>query len=112
MLQIIKKYIDTFIGNSEQPNVLSRLALPTVVDSEELSGRYQGDIVLDDEDYERMLTEYTMGRNAYTTSTTTTWPNNVVVYEFATNAFSECPYCIFFLAVFSLFVLSSVLLIY
>ncbi|CAB3257301.1 unnamed protein product [Arctia plantaginis] len=84
------KYLDRIKkGNSEQPNILSRSALPAVEDSEELSGRYQGDIVLDDEDYERMLTEYTMGRNAYSTSSITTWPNNVVVYEFATNAFNR-----------------------
>ncbi|CAH1643689.1 unnamed protein product [Spodoptera littoralis] len=56
---------------------------------EELSGKYQGDIVLDEEDYEVMLQEYAIGRNAYSTSTITTWPYNTVIFEFGDGEFND-----------------------
>ncbi|KAJ8734557.1 hypothetical protein PYW08_013807 [Mythimna loreyi] len=56
---------------------------------EELSGKFQGDIVLDNEDYELMLQEYAAGRNAFTTRYIGPWPANTVVYEFADGEFDD-----------------------
>lgn len=60
-----------------------------MANDEELSGRFQGDIVLDDVDYEVMLQEYSVGRSAYTTATITAWPDNTVVWEFGDGEFSK-----------------------
>lgn len=60
-----------------------------MANDEELSGRFQGDIVLDDVDYEVMLQEYSFGRSAYTTASITTWPGNTVVWEFGDGEFSK-----------------------
>lgn len=48
----------------------------------ENSGKYQGDIILDDEQVESMVEQFSQGRNAYTWPGTH-WPGRVVVYEFA-----------------------------
>ncbi|CAH2068286.1 unnamed protein product, partial [Iphiclides podalirius] len=48
----------------------------------ENSGKFEGDIVLDDWQIEGMVQEYAAGRNAYTWPNSK-WPRNTVVYEFA-----------------------------
>ncbi|XP_073942821.1 astacin-like metalloprotease toxin 2 [Choristoneura fumiferana] len=53
---------------------------------EENSGKYQGDIVLDDFIIDGMLQEYAQGRNAYTWPNTK-WPNDTVVWEFGEGEF-------------------------
>lgn len=55
---------------------------------EENSGKYQGDIVLDDFIIDGMLQEYAQGRNAYTWPNTK-WPNDTVVWEFGEGEFGK-----------------------
>ena len=55
---------------------------------EENSGKFQGDIILDDFIIESMLQEYAMGRNAYTYPNTK-WPDNTVVWEFGEDEFGK-----------------------
>ncbi|XP_047034102.1 seminal metalloprotease 1-like [Helicoverpa zea] len=76
-------------GNGNREQFLARKkALPNVND-EELSGKYQGDIVLDEQDYEVMLQEYAVGRAAYSSSSITSWPDNTVIFEFADGWFDD-----------------------
>lgn len=56
--------------------------------AEENSGKYQGDIVLDDFIIESMLQEYAVGRNAYIWPDTH-WPNNTVVWELGEGEFGK-----------------------
>lgn len=62
-------------------------ALPDA-NAEELSGKYQGDIVLDDFIIESMLMDFAQGRNAYTWPNTK-WPNDTVVWEFGEGEFGK-----------------------
>ncbi|XP_047525665.1 zinc metalloproteinase nas-4-like [Pieris napi] len=64
-------------------NKISPLANP-----EENSGKYQGDIILDDYMIEAMLESYATGRNAYTWPDTK-WPDNTVVWEFGEGEFGS-----------------------
>ncbi|XP_041974053.1 seminal metalloprotease 1-like [Aricia agestis] len=52
----------------------------------ENSGKFEGDILLDDWQVEGILADYSAGRNAYIWPDTR-WPGNVVVYEFGANEF-------------------------
>lgn len=54
----------------------------------ENSGKYQGDILLDDEQVEDMVSQYAQGRHAYIWPNTR-WPGNTVVYEFGAGEFSK-----------------------
>ncbi|KAJ0180961.1 hypothetical protein K1T71_003046 [Dendrolimus kikuchii] len=65
---------------------LARMQSSPLANPEELSGKFEGDIVLDDFMIESMLKEYAMGRNAYTWPDTK-WPNNTVVWEFGEGEF-------------------------
>ncbi|KAJ8734263.1 hypothetical protein PYW07_014814 [Mythimna separata] len=53
----------------------------------ENSGKFQGDILLDDEQAEMLLNQYAEGRNAYIWPNTK-WPQNTIVYEF-NNEFTQ-----------------------
>ncbi|CAH0722258.1 unnamed protein product, partial [Brenthis ino] len=53
----------------------------------ENSGKFQGDIVLDNWQIEALVTDYAAGRAAYIWPNTK-WPNNVVVYDFGVNEFN------------------------
>lgn len=53
----------------------------------ESSGKFQGDILLNDEQAEMLLNQYAEGRNAYIWPHTK-WPSNTIVYEF-NNEFSK-----------------------
>ncbi|XP_026728727.1 zinc metalloproteinase nas-4-like [Trichoplusia ni] len=48
----------------------------------ENSGKFQGDILLNDEQVEMMLQQYSSGRNAYIFPNTK-WPSNTIVYAFS-----------------------------
>ncbi|XP_063372544.1 astacin-like [Cydia amplana] len=54
----------------------------------ENSGKYQGDILLDEVQVQGMLEAFASGRNAYIWPNTK-WPDNVVVYEFAQGHFTQ-----------------------
>lgn len=54
----------------------------------ENSGKFQGDIVLDDWQVEALVTNFAAGRAAYIWPNTK-WPGNVVVYDFGPNEFSK-----------------------
>ncbi|RVE53237.1 hypothetical protein evm_002070 [Chilo suppressalis] len=65
---------------------LARTRTAPLANAEENSGKYQGDIVLDDFMIEGMIREFAAGRNAYTFPNTR-WPNNTVVWEFGEGEF-------------------------
>ncbi|XP_038209481.1 seminal metalloprotease 1-like [Zerene cesonia] len=54
----------------------------------EQSGKFEGDIVLDDWQIDALVTDYAAGRAAYIWPNTK-WPNNVVVYDFAGGHFNQ-----------------------
>lgn len=54
----------------------------------ENSGKFEGDIVLDDWQVEALVTNFAAGRAAYIWPNTK-WPDNVVVYDFGPNEFSK-----------------------
>ncbi|CAG9783247.1 unnamed protein product [Diatraea saccharalis] len=51
------------------------------------SGKYQGDIYLDDDLIEEMVDDFSLGRMAYTRANTR-WPSAVAVYEFGPGEFN------------------------
>ncbi|KAI8429533.1 hypothetical protein MSG28_000165 [Choristoneura fumiferana] len=53
----------------------------------ENSGKYQGDIILDEDQVQAMVNDFSAGRNAYTWPNTK-WPQNTVVYEIAAGHFT------------------------
>ncbi|CAK1599450.1 unnamed protein product [Parnassius mnemosyne] len=52
------------------------------------SGKFEGDILLDDWQVEGIVQEFAAGRNAYVWPNTN-WPNNTIVYEFAPGDFKK-----------------------
>ncbi|KAI8429530.1 hypothetical protein MSG28_000163 [Choristoneura fumiferana] len=68
----------SFLENTQTENgdYIARMTSP-LANPEENSGKYQGDIVLDDFIIDGMLQEYAQGRNAYTWPNTK-WPNDTV----------------------------------
>ncbi|CAK1599449.1 unnamed protein product [Parnassius mnemosyne] len=54
----------------------------------ENSGKFEGDILLDDWQVEAMVQEFAAGRNAYVWPNTK-WPDNTIVYEFASGVFGS-----------------------
>ncbi|KAJ8734268.1 hypothetical protein PYW07_014819 [Mythimna separata] len=76
-------------GNENTEQFQARKKSLPFVNDEELSGKYQGDIVLDDEDYEVMLQEYAVGRSAYSSPSIGPWPANTVIFEFADGHFND-----------------------
>ncbi|XP_073964991.1 zinc metalloproteinase nas-4-like [Choristoneura fumiferana] len=77
----------SFLENTQTENgdYIARMTSP-LANPEENSGKYQGDIVLDDFIIDGMLQEYAQGRNAYTWPNTK-WPNDTVVWEFGEGEF-------------------------
>lgn len=67
---------------------IARTMAAPLANPEENSGKYQGDIVLDDFIIEDMLKEYAMGRNAYTWPDTK-WPEDTVVWQFGEGEFGK-----------------------
>ncbi|KAF9795448.1 hypothetical protein SFRURICE_004820 [Spodoptera frugiperda] len=89
-IEAFKQFLDGIRkGNENTVQFQAKRTSFPFANVEELSGKYQGDIVLDDEDYEVMLQEYAIGRNAYSTTTITTWPYNTVIFEFGDGEFSK-----------------------
>ncbi|CAH2100307.1 unnamed protein product [Euphydryas editha] len=72
--------------SSDGEHFLARSKEFPLANPEENSGRFQGDIILDDFIIESMLEQYAMGRNAYTWPNTK-WPNNTVVWQFGEGEF-------------------------
>ncbi|XP_050663885.1 seminal metalloprotease 1-like [Leptidea sinapis] len=54
----------------------------------ENSGKFEGDIILDDWQIDALVTDYAAGRSAYIWPNTK-WPGNVVVYEIAAGHFNQ-----------------------
>ncbi|XP_037961261.2 zinc metalloproteinase nas-4-like [Plutella xylostella] len=71
---------------NEDGQFTARTARNPLANAEENSGKYQGDIVLDDFMIESMLQEFAMGRNAYIFPNTK-WPNDTVVWELGEGEF-------------------------
>ncbi|GBP27780.1 Seminal metalloprotease 1 [Eumeta japonica] len=67
---------------------IQRATANPAANAEENSGKYEGDIVLDDFIIEDMLAQYAQGRNAYTWPNTH-WPNDTVVWEFGEGEFGR-----------------------
>ncbi|RVE53234.1 hypothetical protein evm_002067 [Chilo suppressalis] len=65
---------------------LARIRASPLANAEENSGKYQGDIVLDDFMIEGMIKDFAAGRNAYIFPNTR-WPNNTVIWEFGEGEF-------------------------
>ncbi|CAH2250019.1 jg12859 [Pararge aegeria aegeria] len=58
----------------------------------ENSGKYQGDIVLDDDQVETLVADYagaTSSNRAALVTPNTRWPGNVMIYEFGANEFNN-----------------------
>ncbi|XP_063530795.1 astacin-like metalloprotease toxin 5 [Cydia strobilella] len=88
-IQAFKSFLEN--TQKEKPNGISRMTSPVdgispLANPEEYSGKYEGDIVLDDWQIEAMVQEYAMGRNAYLWPDTK-WPNNTVIWEFGEGEF-------------------------
>lgn len=54
----------------------------------EYSGKFEGDIILDDEQIEAMVEEYATGNNAYIIANSR-WPQNTVIYQWTAGVFSK-----------------------
>lgn len=55
----------------------------------ENSGKYQGDMLLDDELIDDMVNSFSTGSRMAYVRPNRRWPQNTVVYEFGPNEFSE-----------------------
>ncbi|XP_068628468.1 seminal metalloprotease 1-like [Battus philenor] len=82
-IQAFRSFLESTKTNDGSQFILRSLNTPTA-NAEEISGKYQGDIVLDDETIEDMIREYAMGRNAYTYPGTK-WPEATVIWEYASD---------------------------
>lgn len=76
----------SYLGDGE--HFLARSQEFPLANPEENSGRFQGDIILDDFIIESMLQQYAEGRNAYIWPNTK-WPNNTVVWQFGEGQFGK-----------------------
>lgn len=83
-IESFRHFLESSKTNDGQ--VISSSKFAHLANAEENSGKFEGDIILDDFIIEGMLQEYAMGRNAYTWPNTH-WPNNVVVYELGAGEF-------------------------
>ncbi|XP_045456251.1 astacin-like metalloprotease toxin 5 [Melitaea cinxia] len=72
--------------SSDGEHFLARSKEFPLANPEENSGRFQGDIILDDFIIESMLQQYAEGRNAYIWPNSR-WPNNTVVWQFGEGEF-------------------------
>ncbi|XP_059060345.1 seminal metalloprotease 1-like [Achroia grisella] len=77
---------NTKINTDDGEAFLARSKAFPLANPEEISGKYEGDIIVDDFIIANMIQEYAMGRNAYTWPNTK-WPGNVVVWEFGEGEF-------------------------
>ncbi|CAH2068284.1 unnamed protein product, partial [Iphiclides podalirius] len=84
-IQAFRHFLESTKTSDDQQFIARTMASP-LANPEENSGKYQGDIVLDDFIIESMLKEYAMGRNAYTWPDTK-WPNDTVVWQFGEGEF-------------------------
>ncbi|XP_063530134.1 seminal metalloprotease 1-like [Cydia strobilella] len=81
-IQAFRSFLeDTQKAKPDGIRVISPLA-----NAEENSGKFEGDIVLEDYMIEEMVQEYAMGRNAHLRPRMK-WPNNTVVWEYVEGEF-------------------------
>ncbi|XP_026764234.2 astacin-like metalloprotease toxin 5 [Galleria mellonella] len=80
----------TFLETTRRdgPSLEERMASNPQASAWENSGKYQGDIILDDEQINALVEEFASGRNAYIWPNTK-WPDDVVVWEFAEGVFNS-----------------------
>nr|XP_026484812.1 seminal metalloprotease 1-like [Vanessa tameamea] len=84
-IEEFRNYLES-TKTSDGKQFLARSRLFPRANPEENSGKFQGDIILDDFIIESMLQQYASGRNAYIFPNTK-WPNNTVVWEFGEDEF-------------------------
>nr|AWW91898.1 hatching enzyme [Samia ricini] len=84
-IQAFRSFLES-TKTSDGEQFLARTRASPLANPEENSGKFEGDIVLDDFIIESMIQQYAMGRNAYTWPDTK-WPNNTVVWEFGEGEF-------------------------
>ncbi|XP_013183479.2 zinc metalloproteinase nas-4 [Amyelois transitella] len=78
----------SFLENTQKENeepLSARMAVNPKAKEWENSGKYQGDIILDDEQIDAMVDDY-VGRNAYIWPNSK-WPADTIVYEFGEGEF-------------------------
>ncbi|KAJ8734270.1 hypothetical protein PYW07_014821 [Mythimna separata] len=80
---------ETKTGNANAEEFQARKQKFPFANDEELSGRFQGDIELDDDEYEVLLQQYLQGRNGFRTNFIGPWPDNTLVFEFADGEFDD-----------------------
>ncbi|XP_026764196.2 seminal metalloprotease 1-like [Galleria mellonella] len=86
-IQAFRSFLEsTKITTDDGELFLARSKANPLANPEENSGKYEGDIILDDFIMENMIQEYALGRNAYTWPNTK-WPENTVVWEFGAGEF-------------------------
>ncbi|KOB70143.1 Metalloendopeptidase [Operophtera brumata] len=76
-IQAFRSFLESTKNNNDASQFNARSQSAPEANAEELSGKYEGDIVLDDFIIESMLLEFAQGRNAYTWPNTK-WPNDTV----------------------------------
>ncbi|CAH2068285.1 unnamed protein product, partial [Iphiclides podalirius] len=85
-IQSFRHFLESTMTSDGRQFIARNMASP-LANPEENSGKYQGDIVLDNFIIESMLMEYALGRNAYIWPDTK-WPANTVVWQFGEGEFS------------------------
>ncbi|KAL4703145.1 hypothetical protein ACJJTC_016746 [Scirpophaga incertulas] len=83
-IQAFRHFLESTKNDGATRN--TRIPISPKANPEENSGKFQGDIVLDDFMIERLLQQYASGRNAYT-HPEAKWPDNTVVWDFAEDQF-------------------------
>ncbi|XP_050663898.1 astacin-like metalloprotease toxin 5 [Leptidea sinapis] len=85
-IQAFRSYLESTKSSGNVAKFLVRNNVSPRANIEENSGKFQGDIVLDDTLIEEMVLNYATGRNAYIWPDTK-WPENTVVYQFGEGEF-------------------------
>nr|AHW50928.1 hatching protein [Rondotia menciana]AID50186.1 hatching enzyme [Rondotia menciana] len=85
-IQAFRSFLENTKSGDSQQFITRALANP-FANPEENSGKFQGDIVLDDSMIEVLVRQYAVGRNAYIWPDTK-WPNDTVVWEFGEGEFN------------------------
>ncbi|KAM3966660.1 uncharacterized protein ACR2FA_012197 [Aphomia sociella] len=85
-IEAFRTYLET-TRRDNGPTLEDRMAINPKASAWENSGKFEGDIVLDDEQIEALVDEFASGRNAYIWPNTK-WPSDTVVYEFGAGEFN------------------------
>ncbi|KAL4703144.1 hypothetical protein ACJJTC_016745 [Scirpophaga incertulas] len=76
----IEQFRQNLVGTQRNDGKQLRITSPYAI-TEENSGKFQGDIILDDDMIDGLVNDFASGRNAYQFPGTT-WPNNTVLWDF------------------------------